>query len=45
MMKTVLFVLEIFTFLSRAFGYIEKQLNKKTMVNFKIYDVTRLNNK
>ena len=33
-----LFVLEIFTFMSRLFGYVEKRLDK--MVNFKIYDVT-----
>ena len=32
--------LEIFTFLSQLFGYVEKQLNKKVKVNFKIYDVT-----
>ena len=30
--------LEIFKFLSRLFGYVEKQLDKKAMVNFKIYD-------
>ena len=35
-----LFVLEIFTFLSSLFGYVEKQLDGKAMVNFKIYDVT-----
>ena len=39
MLKT-LFVLEIFTFLSLLFGYVEKQLDKKAMVNFKIFDVT-----
>ena len=39
MLKT-LFDLEIFTFLSWFFGYVEKQLDKKAMVNFKIYDVT-----
>ena len=45
MMKTVfyfmlkaLFVLEILTFW--FFGFIEKRLDKKAMVNFKIYDVT-----
>ena len=32
--------LSIFIFLSRVFGYIEKHLDKKSMVNFKIYDVT-----
>ena len=34
------FVLEIFTFLSRLFGYVVKQLDKKGKVNFKIYDMT-----
>ena len=31
-----LFVLEIFTFLPWLFGYVEKRLDKKAMVNFKI---------
>ena len=35
-----LFLLDIFPFLSLRFGYVEKQLDKKTIVNFKIYDVT-----
>ena len=35
-----LFVLKIFKFCPDCFGYIEKQLEKKDMVNFKIYDVT-----
>ena len=35
-----LFVLDIFTFLSRVFGYVEKRLDKKAVVNYKIYDVT-----
>ena len=35
-----LFVLEIITFLSWRFGYVEKQLDKKAMAIFKIYDVT-----
>ena len=35
MLKAV-FVLEIFT----LFGYVEKRLDKKADVNFKIYDVT-----
>ena len=35
------FVLKIFTFLSRPFGYVEKRLDKKAMVKSKIYDVTR----
>ena len=38
-MLKALFVLEIFTFLSWLFGYVEKRLDKKAMVNFKIYDV------
>ena len=38
MLKTR-FVLEIFTFLFLLFGYVEKRLDKKAMVNFKIYDV------
>ena len=39
-MSKALFVLEIFSFLSRLFGYAEKQLDKKAKFNFKIYDVT-----
>ena len=39
-MLKALFVLEVFTFLSWHFGYVEKQLDMKAMVNFKIYDVT-----
>ena len=35
-----IFVLEIFTFLSWLFLYVEKELYKKAMVDFKIYDVT-----
>ena len=31
------FVLEIFKFFSLLFGYVEKWLDKKAMVNFKIY--------
>ena len=34
-----LFVLEVFTFLSWLFDYVEKRLNKKALVIFKIYDV------
>ena len=34
------FLLEKFEFLSRLFGYVEKQLDKVAKVNFKIYDVT-----
>ena len=33
-------VLEVFKFLSWLFGYVEKQLIKKAMVNFNIYDAT-----
>ena len=39
MLKAV-FVLEIFTFLSWLFGYVEKRLDKIDQVNFKIFDVT-----
>ena len=35
-----LFVLEIFTFLCWLLDYVEKQLDKKVKVNFKIYHVT-----
>ena len=35
-----LFVLEIFTFLCWLLDYVEKQLDKKVKVNFKIYNVT-----
>ena len=38
-MLKALFIPEIFTFLSWLFGYVEKRLDKKAMVNFKIYDV------
>ena len=31
---------ETFTLLSWLFGYVEKRLDKKVMVNLKIYDVT-----
>ena len=34
------FTLEIFTFLSSIFGCWEKRLDKKTMINFNMYDVT-----
>ena len=33
-------VLEVFTFSSWIFGYVEKQLDKKAMINFKIYYFT-----
>ena len=35
-----LFVLKIFRFLSRLFGQLPKQLDKKGKINFKFYDVT-----
>ena len=34
------FVLKIFTFSSWVFGHVEKRLDKKAMVAFKVYDVT-----
>ena len=37
-MLKALFVLEILIFFSRLLGYAEKRLDKKTNVNFKIYD-------
>ena len=46
LMKNVDFILkalsvfEIFKFVSRLFRYVEKQLDVKAEVNFKIYDVT-----
>ena len=39
-MFKALSALEIFEFLSRRFLYVGKRLDKKVMVNFKIYDVT-----
>ena len=39
LLKT-LFDLEIFTFLSLVFGYVENQLDKKAMINLKTYDIT-----
>ena len=44
-MLKALFVLEIFTFLSWLFGYVEKRLDKKAMVNFKNLWRHRLVNK
>ena len=38
-LKTV-FILQIFTFFSWLFGYLENRLDRKVTVNFKIYDVT-----
>ena len=39
-MLKALFVLDIFTFLSWIFCYIEKRLDKKAIVNFEIYDLS-----
>ena len=39
-MFKALFILEIFTFLSWLFRYIEKRVDKKPKINFKIYDIT-----
>ena len=39
-MLKALFALELFSFWSLHFGYVEKWLDKKTKVKFKIYDVT-----
>ena len=39
-MLKALFVLKVFKFLSLLFGDIEKRLNKRAKVNFKIYVVT-----
>ena len=39
-MLKALFVLEIFTFLSWPFDYVERWFDKKVKVNFKIYYVT-----
>ena len=39
-MLRALFVLEMFTFLSWLIVYLEKRLDKKSKVNFKIYGVT-----
>ena len=39
-MSKVLFVLEVFKFLSWHYDYIEKRLDKKAKVNFKIHDIT-----
>ena len=35
-----LFVLEIFAFLPNLFGYVEKRLDIKAMINLKMHDVT-----
>ena len=39
-LKAFVFVLMIFIFLAWNIGYVEKGLDKKTMVNFKIFDGT-----
>ena len=39
-MLKVLFILEMFKFLSCLFGYVEKCLDKKARANVKIYDIT-----
>ena len=39
-MLITFFVLEIFSFLSGYFGYVGKRLDKKAIINSKIYDVT-----
>ena len=39
-MLKALFVLEIFSFLSWLFGYVEKRLDKKFKTNSKIYNIT-----
>ena len=39
-MLQTLSVLEIFTFLSCLFCYVEKWLDEKAVINFNIYDVT-----
>ena len=37
-MLKAFFVLEIIIFLSRRIGFVERRLDKKTKVNFKIHD-------
>ena len=39
LMLRALFILEIFTILSWLFGYAGKRLDKKAIVNYKIYEV------
>ena len=39
-MLKAIFVLEIFIFLSRLFGYVEKRLDKKTIATFEGIDFT-----
>ena len=39
-MLITLFVVEIFAFLFCYFGYVGKLIDKKAMVNFKVFEVT-----
>ena len=39
-MLEALFILKIFTSLSWLFGHVEKRLDKKTWIKFKLYDIT-----
>ena len=39
-MLKALFIFQIFTFLSRLFGYVKKRFDKRAKLNFKIYDIT-----
>ena len=39
-MLEALFIPKTLKYLSSLFGYVEKRLNEKAKVNFKIYDVT-----
>ena len=39
-MLKALFVLEMFKFLVKLFGYVEERFDEKTKVNLKIYDIT-----
>ena len=40
LMLRAVFVIQIFAFLYWIFGFDEKRFDKKTRVNFKIYDAT-----
>ena len=39
-MLEALFIFKIFTSLSWLFGHVEKRLDKKTWIKFKLYDIT-----
>ena len=39
-MLKALFVFEMFTFFFSFFGFVEKRLDKKAVINFKTYEVT-----